>query len=480
MARVEEYLMGLDGVTEVASAIGGGEVRFMLTYTPLGASSSNAVVYVSVDDYRIIDTLIPKVQRELQELVPEAVAAAKKFRLGPGEGGRIQLRISGNDREKLREMGERVKVIMDAAGAIAVRDEWKQKVKVIRPQIADAQAHQQGIERPQVAEAIRATFDGVQTGIYRERDEIIPIIARSPQFEREDARSLRDLQIWSPLAGKMIPIQQVLSGFTTEFEDANIWRRNRTTTMKIHCDPPAGMLPSELAAVIKPAIEKELGVDLAAYLGKSYEPGEDPWAKHTADTIKIKFADHIPLVEPAGFYIAWGGEDEDGAKAQGYLFASIPKFLAIMILTVVFLFNAVRQPLIIWLTVPLSVIGVTAGLLIFDQPFGFMALLGMLSLSGMLIKNAIVLIDQIDLEIRQGKDHYLAVVDSGVSRLRPVSMAALTTILGMLPLFADAFFVAMAVTIAVGLGFATVLTLIIVPVLYTVFFRIPSPKAAKA
>ena len=120
----------------------------------------------------------------------------------------------------------------------------------------------------------------------------------------------------------------------------------------------------------------------------------------------------------------------------------------------------------------------TVGLLAFKQPFGFMALLGLLSLSGMLIKNAIVLIDQIDLEIRQGKDRYQAVVDSGVSRLRPVSMAAITTILGMLPLFADAFFVAMAVTIAVGLGFATVLTLIIVPVLYTVFFRIPSPKPA--
>jgi multidrug efflux pump subunit AcrB len=478
MIRVEEYLAGLEGVTEVASAIGGGDLRFLLTYTPLTASSSNAVVYATVDDYRIIDDLIPKVQRDIEEIVPEAVAAAKKFRLGPGEGGRIQLRISGTDREELREMGRRVKRIMVDAGAIAVRDEWKQKVKVIRPQIADAQAHQQGIERPQVAEAIRGTFDGVQTGIYRERDELLPIVARSPQVEREDARNLRDLQIWSPLAGRMIPLRQVLTGFTTEFEDAKIWRRNRTTTIKIHCDPPAGMLPSELAEVIKPAIEKDLGVDLAAYFGKTYGPGEDPWAKHTAATIKIKHSDKIPLVDPAGYYIAWGGEDEDGAKAQAFLFASIPMFIGIMVLTVVFLFNAVRQPLIIWLTVPLAIIGVTVGLLAFKQPFGFMALLGLLSLSGMLIKNSIVLIDQIDLEIREGKDRYEAVVHSGVSRLRPVSMAAATTILGMIPLFMDAFFVSMAVTIAVGLAFATVLTLVFVPVLYTIFFRIPSPKKA--
>lgn len=149
-----------------------------------------------------------------------------------------------------------------------------------------------------------------------------------------------------------------------------------------------------------------------------------------------------------------------------------------MILTVVMLFNAVRQPLIIFLTVPLALIGVSAGLLAFGQPFGFMALLGMLSLSGMLIKNAIVLIDQIDLEIGEGKDRFEAIIDSGVSRLRPVSMAALTTILGMIPLLADAFFISMAVTITVGLAFATVLTLIFVPVLYTILFRIPYPKSA--
>ena len=144
-----------------------------------------------------------------------------------------------------------------------------------------------------------------------------------------------------------------------------------------------------------------------------------------------------------------------------------------MILVVIFLFNAFRQPLIIWLTVPLSIIGVTAGLLIFKQPFGFMALLGLMSLSGMLIKNAIVLIDQINLEIREGKNPFKAIVDSGVSRMRPVSMAALTTIMGMIPLLQDDFFIAMAVTIMFGLGFATLLTLIVVPVLYAVFFRIP-------
>ena len=146
-----------------------------------------------------------------------------------------------------------------------------------------------------------------------------------------------------------------------------------------------------------------------------------------------------------------------------------------MVITVVLLFNAVRQPLIIWLTVPLAIIGVTVGLLLFQVPFEFMAILGFLSLTGMLIKNAIVLVDQIDLEIREGKERFSAILDSCASRVRPVCMGALTTILGVAPLLLDPFFKSMGVTIMFGLAFATVLTLLFVPVLYAIFFRIPSP-----
>jgi multidrug efflux pump subunit AcrB len=145
-----------------------------------------------------------------------------------------------------------------------------------------------------------------------------------------------------------------------------------------------------------------------------------------------------------------------------------------MVLVVIGLFNSLRQPLIIWLCVPLALIGVTAGLLVTRQPFGFMALLGFLSLSGMLIKNAVVLIDEINLQSGGDKDLLTAIVDSGTSRLRPVAMAALTTALGMIPLLPDAFFVSMAVTIIAGLLFATVLTMVVVPVLYAIFFRVPS------
>lgn len=142
------------------------------------------------------------------------------------------------------------------------------------------------------------------------------------------------------------------------------------------------------------------------------------------------------------------------------------------------LFNSVRQPLVIWFTVPLALIGVVSGLLLFDAPFSFMALLGLLSLTGMIIKNGIVLVDQINLELSQGKDAYRAVFDSSVSRVRPVLMAAITTMLGMIPLLPDAFFGSMAITIIFGLGFASVLTLVVLPVAYTLVFGIKVPKTA--
>jgi multidrug efflux pump subunit AcrB len=245
--------------------------------------------------------------------------------------------------------------------------------------------------------------------------------------------------------------------------------------IKLHCDARTE-LPSVLLNRIKPQIEQALDVDVQAYLGGRLAGGKDPAADFTAGTIKIRYDDRIPLRDRPGYFIAWSGEAEDQADSQDKLMDYIPIYFGMMVLVVIFLFNAFRQPLIIWLTVPLSLIGVTAGLLLLGQPFGFMALLGLMSLSGMLIKNAIVLIDQIDAGTKEGLAPLKAVIESGVSRMRPVALAALTTMMGMIPLFQDDFFISMAVTIVFGLGFATLLTLIFVPVLYATFFKIPFEK----
>jgi multidrug efflux pump subunit AcrB len=196
----------------------------------------------------------------------------------------------------------------------------------------------------------------------------------------------------------------------------------------------------------------------------------------------VLFAKVKPQIEamalPPGYELEWEGEYMSQSEAQAALASSIPLFVVLMILIVVVLFNSIRKTLVIWLTVPLASIGVAAGLFIFDQPFDFMALLGFLSLSGMLIKNSIVLQEEIGLQLENGVAPYDALIASVQSRARPVSMAALTTVLGMIPLLQDPFFVAMAVTIMAGLAFATVLSLIVVPVLYAILFNVKAPGEA--
>ncbi|MCK5455310.1 MAG: efflux RND transporter permease subunit, partial [Calditrichia bacterium] len=339
LAMAEEYLTSIEGVTHISTAIGGGEPRIMLTYVPGATSHSYGVIFADVNDWRIIDGLIPQIQGELAARIPSAICNVRKFLVGPGEGGKIQLRISGPDRTVLRQLARTAKDIMYESGnAKAIRDEWKEKVKVVRPQLAEAQARRLGITRPEVGNALRAAFQGKQTSVYREGEELLPILARAPQEERINVESINDLQIWSPVARGMIPIRQVTTGFTTETEDATIQRRNRLTSIKLHCDPIEG-LPSELFVKIKPEIEKALGVDLAQYYSKNFGD-RDPYQNYNASSVPIKDQDQIPL-NRSGYYIAWGGEAEDSARAMGGLALSLPVFFGLMVLIVIFLFNAI-------------------------------------------------------------------------------------------------------------------------------------------
>ena len=431
-AFVADYLRGLEPVTNVTTVVGGGAMRFLLTYTPEKTDSGYAQFIVDVDDYHVINDLIPEVQDYLDRTHPEATTVAFKFALGPGQPGKLRARLMGPDNDVLRRLGNEVEAIfLEDPGTVAVRTDWQKKVKIVEPVISEVQANINGITRRDIALALRQGFEGAPVGVYRDGDDLLPIILRAEDAQRSDIASMRNLQIWSPAAAVTIPIRQVVSGFKTSFADDLIIRQDRRRTLTVFADARSET-PATVLGRLRPSVES--GVEL-----------------------------------PPGYMLEWWGEYRDSQNAQNSLAGSIPLFVVVMILTVVALFNSLRLPLVIWLTVPLSLIGVTVG---------FMALLGLLSLSGMLIKNAIVLIDEINTQIASGKDPYNAVIDSGAGRLRPVAMAAITTIMGMIPLFADAFFVAMAVTIAFGLGFATVLTMVVVPVLYAIFFKVRPVEAA--
>jgi multidrug efflux pump subunit AcrB len=432
-AVAEEYLQSLDSTTHVTTLVGAGGMRFLLTYTPEKQNPAYAQFLIDLDDYSQIDTLIPEVERGLMERHPDSLVYGRKFVLGPGSGGKIQARISGTDLDELRRLaGETMAILHADGGAKSIRTDWRGRVRIDRPILAEDEANAAGITRPDVALAMKIAFEGERTGVYRDHDELLPIIMRAPQEEREDIASQNAVQIWSPAATRFVPLRQVVSQFETVFEDESIWRLNRKRTITVHADAISGPA-SKVFNRIRGKVEA--------------------------------------LEYPPGYELEWWGEYRDSAKGAAGIAASLPFFLLAIVLIVIMLFDSLRQPLVIFLTVPLALIGVTLGLLSTGQPFGFMATLGFLSLSGMLIKNAIVLIDEIENQKRQGNDVYTAIMNSGVSRLRPVAMAALTTALGMIPLLVDAFFVSMAVTIIFGLVIATVLTMIVVPVLYAIFFR---------
>ncbi len=465
LEKVEQKLKDYDGITHLTTHVGGGSPRFLLTYSAEATTSNFGRILVDVDDYKIIPELIHTLQDDLDQLPSIAQFNVRLFVQGPATGGKIQLRISGPDRDELRRLTEVAKqVVAEHPNVKGVRDDWREKVKVVRPRISDAQARKLGVDRPDVATAMAYGAEGVRAGIYRERDELIPIVARAPESERTDLSSLDQVLLWSPVAGSMVPIGQVVTDFDVTFEDANIWRQDRVTMQRLHFDMRTG-LSSELLEEVKADVEKALGVDVQARLGEDVAP-ED----HDSSTIPLKFRDRLYLKDKPGYYVAWGGENEDSDKGRTSMAKSLPIFFGLMVFIIIALFNSIRKTLVIWLTVPLAIVGVTAGLLLFAQPFSFMAMLGFISLAGMLIKNAIVLVDQIGAELEAGMEPVDAVIESGVSRMIPVAMAALTTILGMIPLLGDAFFVAMAVTIMFGLGFATVLTLVVVPVLYATIF----------
>ncbi len=433
LAEMSEYIHTLPGVAATDTFVGNGALRFILTYEPEMPDSSYGQVIVRVNEFEAIPNLMHQVEQYLNAEHPRVVSAVEAFKLGPS-GGAIEARLIGEDSLVLRQLADQVMDIMRANdNTRTIRHDWRQRVKALEVRMAEAQSREAGVTRPEISQALTMNFSGVSAGLYRDGDTLLPIILRPTMDQRQGVSNLDDVQVWSSAAGKALPIGQVTDGSKTVWEDPIIRRLDRKRTLTVSCQQRTGTAMS-LFAELRPQIE---AIDL-----------------------------------PPGYVLEWGGEYEKSGDANRKLMANVPLAFAIMFFISVMLFNSLRHPLIIFLGLPMALIGVVAGLLMAGQPFGFMAMLGFLSLSGMLIKNEIVLLDQINLDIANGKQPYQAVVDSAVSRVRPVCMAAFTTVLGMIPLIWDAFFAAMAVTIMAGLTFATALTLVVVPVLYCVFFRV--------
>jgi len=440
LKRFEQRALADEDVTEVTSYAGGGALRFILTYDPEQPNPSYGMMLVRTETRAAINGVAEDLRAWAASELPDVQVMTQRMVFGPPTAADIEARFSGPDANTLRRLAREAERIMRApeANLQDVRNDWRQRELAIKPVFDEDRARIAGVTRQDLSQGLLFATDGLLAGSFRDGDETIPIVARKQRDEGVDPyENLNNTLIWSGQQREYVPVDQLVSEFETRPEDTRINRLDRVRTLTVQANTVSTETAAAALARVRPDIE---AIEL-----------------------------------PPGYALEWGGEYEATTEAQSKLGAQLPLGFLIMLLISILLFGKIRQPLIIWLMVPMSINGVAIALLATDTPFSFLALLGFLSLSGMLIKNAIVLLDEIDLQINSGRDRLDALIDASTSRLRPVMLAAITTILGMAPLLFDAFFISMAVTIMGGLAFATVLTLIAAPVLYAVFFRIRRP-----
>ncbi len=443
LAMFEEWLAGQTNVVAATAFVGQGADRFMLTYQAEDPNPSYGHIIVRTETIEQIAPLIAELETFAAETLPQGEFRAKRLAFGPGGGDPIQVRFSGSDPKELRDLADEAmeRFVAASENIVAPRIDWREQELVLKPVYATDRAQEAGITRDDITSILRFATTGIDAGVYREGDRQIPIVLRA---DPDAGLALTDHVVYSQNAQSFVPLEQVTDGLTFEAQNTLLMRQDRLLTITVGADIVKGL---------------------------------------TAAQVQAEVTDTIEAMElPAGYKMEWGGELESSSDAQESLGRQLPMSLIIMVVISVLLFNALRQPLIIWLLVPMSVNGVSLALLGTGFPFTFTALLGLLSLSGMLIKNGIVLVEEIDIVRAEKPDQDLkaSMVEASTSRLRPVVLAAATTILGMLPLIWDAFFRSMAVTIMGGLAFASVLTLVAAPVFYYAFFKRSAKSQAVA
>lgn len=437
ITSIESKLTSFDSIMQVTSSIGQGALRFMLTYGPEYYNPEYAQFLIRTESLDKLVASLPQVKQMLANDYPDLFFKIRRLEVGPSPRAKIEARFSGPDIDKLKELSEQAQYVLNNHQYAAnVRDDLGAKTKVIKPIVNEATARLAGVTKKDIDALLNRNFDGEQIGVYRSGTDILPIKIRTPVNERSSVSSLSNLFIYSPIHDKYEPLEQFVQSYFVDWEYSTIYRRDRKRTVTVMADN--NML-------------------------------SDVTAQHVFADVRTEIED-IKL--PNGYSLVWGGDYEASADAQEALFKSLPLGLLIMIIITILLFGSVKAALAVWLSVPLAIIGVASGMLIGGFSFGFMALLGLLSLSGMMIKNGIVLVDQINVEVDSGKSLYESVVDASVSRALPVSMAALTTMLGLIPLLTDPFFSSMAIVIIAGLGVATILTLLFVPLFYCSIFNV--------
>jgi multidrug efflux pump subunit AcrB len=411
--------------------------RFVLTLNPEDPANNKGFVVINVKDETQINTFVNKLHNGIIENFPNVSGRVKRMFAGPSDSSTISIQVKGPDKDILYEKAKEIMSVLQAVPYTKnVRTDWENRIVKMQVKIDQHRARRAGVTSSDVATALQGYFSGANVTEYRDGDDIIPVVFRAEEEERFNLDRLRTVSIFSNQTGSSVPLFQV-ADFIPVNQYAKIQRENMFTTITIEASNTQ-MTAEDLQVVIDSDIQA-LKKDL-----------------------------------PVNHLIEYDGVIVQSKEAQQALGASMPMVIGLVLILLVMQFNSFRRASIIVLTIPLSLIGTVVGLLVMNAPLGFMVTLGIYSLAGIIINNAIVLIDRIEIERATGQSDYQAIVNSCLTRLRPITMTTVTTIMGLLPLLIDpmSMFYGMATVLAFGLGVGTILTLAVVPVLYASFFKI--------
>ncbi len=435
MGRIEDFLMRQDEVVNVSGTYGSSPLRYYLASTSFGPKPNFGNLLVEVKDKKYTTTVEARLNQYVRENFPNILIRSSLFKLSPAVEANIEFGFIGDNIDTLTMLTEQAMAVMrECDMATDVKNSWGNKVPVWEPVYSQERGQRLGITRQAVAYALKIATNGLALGDYREKDLFMPILLKEDNIKTSGIDNMRTLPVFSQ-SGYAVPLAQVVDSFAFNFNYNVIKRYNREKVMMAQCDSKRGANTMAAFTQIKNALEEK-------------------------------------MVLPQGYRMKVFGEDESQAESNAAIEANLPLTFILMFIVLLFLFKTYRKPTIILLMVPLIFIGVVFGLVVTGKMLDFFALLGVLGLIGMNIKNAIVLVDQIGIEEEKGLPRLEAIIEATKSRIVPVSMASGTTILGMLPLLFDAMFGGMAACIMGGLLVASLLTIFVLPVTYSLLFRV--------
>jgi multidrug efflux pump len=442
--RAERLLAGDPDIVTYTTYVGQGSPRFWLGLNPVLPNPNFAQIVIVTKDLAARERVKARLERAIADgALPEARARVDRFLFGPPVGFPVQFRVVGPDPMKVRAIAEEVRQVMAAnAKIVDPHLDWSEQVKSIRLEVDQDRARALGLTPQDVAQTLQTLLLGYTVTQYREGIEHIDVVARAVASERLELNRLPALTITSR-NGVAVPLSQVAQ-LHYEYEEPILWRRNRDMVLTVRGDIVDRVQAPDVSKAVEPKLQS------------------------------------IKDALPYGYRIETGGSIEESVKANSALLAVFPVMAIAMLAILMIQLQSFSRLALVFATAPLGLIGATGALIVSNRPFGFVALLGLIALAGMIMRNTVILVDQIDRDIAAGHGRHRAIIDATVRRARPVILTALAAILGMIPLAGSIFWGPMAITIMGGLLVATALTLLVVPALYALWFRVRSDETADA